>query len=280
MESDNETQKKKLLDLIAQTAEGASRVQKPLQDIQNDVHFFAEIAPAVQDYFQDVSPEAHSPEEWARQISNWQSAHLVVGRIEASIVLSSEASSASYTTAAAVNTATWFASTSGIPSTPRMKAAEDRIKVIQRRRPLLEDARASLRRLGLDRPSSGQRAALEILDEASGALAKGIPSALVTLRDGIWAALSQLNQRKPTQETASGLGMIASIGRQARWTHLDSDYFQRLVVDGEPLIDRLSGAKNKVMSGQQVSDLFDEGLVFLNAVLTGIDNTRLRPRKA
>lgn len=179
------------------------------------------IAPAAQDYFQDVSPEAQTSEEWARQISSWQSAHLVVGRIEASIVLSSEASSASYTTAAVTNTATWFASTSGIPPTPRMRAAEDRIKVIQRRRPLLEDARASMRRLALDKPSGGQRAALEILDEASAALAKGIPSALVTLRNGIWAAISQLNQRKPAQETASGLDMVTSIGRQTRWTYLD-----------------------------------------------------------
>lgn len=280
MPSDNEAQKKRLLDLISQTAEGAARVQKPLQDIQDDVHFFAEIAPAAQDYFQDVSPEAQTSEEWARQVSSWQSANLVVGRIEASIVLSSEASSASYTTAAVTNTATWFASTSGIPPTPRMRAAEDRIKVIQRRRPLLEDARASMRRLALDKPSGGQRAALEILDEASAALAKGIPSALVTLRDGIWAAVSQLNQRKPAQETASGLDMVTSIGRQTKWTYLDDNYFERLVVDGEPLIGRLSGAKNKAMSGQQVSDVFDEGLVFLNAVLTGIDNARLRQRKA
>ena len=104
------------------------------------------------------------------------------------------------------------------------------------------------------------------------------------MRESIWAAISQLNGRKPKQEAGSGLDMLTSVGRQCGWPHLDSRYFERLAIDGAALLDQLSGGKQKAMSGQQVGELFDKAvhkhkaLVFVNALLRGIDNTRLKPR--
>ena len=43
------------------------------------------------------------------------------------------------------------------------------------------------------------------------------------------------------------------------------------------LVKELSGGKQKAMSGQQVGELFEKALVFANALLSGIDKTRLKP---
>jgi hypothetical protein len=158
-----------------------------------------------------------------------------------------------------------------------MLSAEAKIKRILHRAPLLEEARASMRRLGLDQRSVGERPALDLLEEAHASLGTGSTPALVTLRESIWAAISQLNRRKPKQEAGSGSDMLTSIGRQCGWSHLDASYFERLAVDWDILVKELSGGKQKSMSGQQVGELFDKALVFANALLSGIDKTRLKP---
>ena len=118
--------------------------------------------------------------------------------------------------------------TSGVTQTPQMQNAETKIKRILHRAPLLEEARASMRRLGLDQRSVGERPALDLLEEAHASLGTGPTPALVTLRENIWAAISQLNKRKTTQEAGSGSDMLTSIGRQCGWSHLDGSYFERL----------------------------------------------------
>jgi len=158
-----------------------------------------------------------------------------------------------------------------------MQAAEVTINRIFRRGSLLEDVRASMRRLGLDQRSGGDRPSLDLLDEAQGALGTGTTSALITIRESLWAALNQLNRRKRTQEAGSGLDMLTSVGRQCGWPHLDSGYFERLAVDWDVLVKELSGGKQKAMSNKQVGELFDKTLVFANALLSGIDKTRLKP---
>lgn len=47
-------------------------------------------------------------------------------------------------------------------------------------------------------------------------------------------------------------------------------YFSRVV------FSRRSGGKQKAISGQQVGELFDTALVFANALLSGIDKSRLK----
>lgn len=271
--------KKELLEILVKAAERAVRAQKPVQEIQDNLTSVAEMAPAAIEFFQDLPEEQQTPEQWKHQIDGWQATVGDIIRIEAgALILSDNFTSAVYSTASVTNTATQYITLSNFEPTPRMQAAQARIDVIQRRRPLLEEARTLIRQLGLDRAPGGQRSALTILNTAAKTLGTGVPSALVTLRDSIWAAISQLNTRKPEQEAASGMEMLASIGRQCKKPHLDPGYFDRLAVDGAALIKLLSGGKDKVIPPERVSDLFDKGLVFLNAVLSGVDSTPLRTR--
>jgi hypothetical protein len=272
--SDEEGQKKELLDLLSKAPEEASRLEKLAGEIEKSARFVGEIAPAVREYVEQVPAQGLTREQWSHQIRGWQAWH--ESAVRTSTTLSSTFGATAYAATSAANTAVFV--TSGVTQTPQMQATELKFNRILQRAPLLEEARASMRRLGLDQRGGGERPSLDLLEEAQGALGTGTTSALVTMRESIWAAISQLNSRKPKQEAGSGLDMLTSVGRQCGWPHLDSRYFERLAIDGAALLDQLSGGKQKAMSGQQVGELFDKALVFVNALLRGIDNTRLKPR--
>ncbi|SRR6266849_10794184 len=270
---EKEGQKKELLDLLSKAPAEASLVEKLAKDLQKSAHFVGEIAPAVREYGEQVPAQSLTREQWSHQIRGWQVWH--ESAVGTSTTLSSTFGATAFAATSAANTAVFV--TSGVVQTPQMQAAEVTINRIFRRGSLLEDVRASMRRLGLDQRSGGDRPSLDLLDEAQGALGTGTTSALITIRESLWAALNQLNRRKRTQEAGSGLDMLTSVGRQCGWPHLDSGYFERLAVDWDVLVKELSGGKQKAMSNKQVGELFDKTLVFANALLSGIDKTRLKP---
>jgi hypothetical protein len=272
---EEESQKKELLSLLSEAPAKASLVEKLAQDLQKSAHLVGELAPAVREYVEQVPATSLTPEEWSHQIKGWRSFNEFAGMVATSVPPSVSFSATSYATTSSSNTVVFV--TSGVTQTPQMLSAEAKIKRILHRAPLLEEARASMRRLGLDQRSVGERPALDLLEEAHASLGTGSTPALVTLRESIWAAISQLNRRKPKQEAGSGSDMLTSIGRQCGWSHLDASYFERLAVDWDILVKELSGGKQKSMSGQQVGELFDKALVFANALLSGIDKTRLKP---
>jgi hypothetical protein len=272
---EEESQKKELLSLLSEAPAKASLVEKLAQDLQKSAHLVGELAPAVREYVEQVPATSLTPEEWSHQIKGWRSFNEFAGMVATSVPPSVSFSATSYATTSSSNTVVFV--TSGVTQTPQMLSAEAKIKRILHRAPLLEEARASMRRLGLDQRSVGERPALDLLEEAHASLGTGPTPALVTLRESIWAAISQLNRRKPKQEAGSGSDMLTSIGRQCGWSHLDASYCERLAVDWDILVKELSGGKQKAMSGQQVGELFDKALVFANALLSGIDKTRLKP---
>ena len=272
---EEESQKKELLGLLSEAPAKASLVDKLARDLQNSAHLVGELAPAVREYVEQVPATSLTPEEWSHQIKGWRLFNEFASKVATSVPPSVSFSATSYATTSSSNTVIFV--TSGVTQTPQMQNAETKIKRILHRAPLLEEARASMRRLGLDHRSVGERPALDLLEEAHASLGTGPTPALVTLRESIWAAISQLNRRKPKQEAGSGSDMLTSIGQQCGWSHLDGSYFERLAVDWHILVKELSGGKQKAMSGQQVGELFDKALVFANAFLSGIDKTRLKP---
>jgi len=272
---EEESQKKELLGLLSEAPAKASLVAKLAQDLQKSAHLVGELAPAVREYVEQVPATSLTPEEWSHQIKGWRSFNEFAGKVATSVPPSVSFSATSYAATSSSNTVVFV--TSGVTQTPQMQNAETKIKRILHRAPLLEEARASMRRLGLDQRSVGERPALDLLEEAHASLGTGPTPALVTLRESIWAAISQLNRRKHRQEAGSGSDMLTSIGRQCGWSHLDGSYFECLVVDWDILVKELSGGKQKAMSGQQVGELFEKALVFANALLSGIDKTRLKP---
>jgi len=170
-----------------------------------------------------------------------------------------------------------------LPPTPEIQAARAQFNQVLERAPLVETARLSLRRLKLDHRGGGDRTPLEILEQAKAALdrpslaeAESLP-VLVALRECIDASIAELVRRRLEQEPAGSIrDKLPSLGRHCARPDLDADHFDRLATDWHSLSNRLSGAKQAKLSRQQVSELFHQGLVFLNALLDSIDETRLR----
>jgi hypothetical protein len=140
---------------------------------------------------------------------------------------------------------------------------------------LLDEVQSSMRRLGLDP---------RLLNEANGALERpvlhegGPVSVLITLRECINRALAELLRRRPMQEPASKMcDKLTSLGRQCARAALQEAHFERLGVEGDLLLNDLSSAKQADMARQQLNDLFNRGVLFLNALTSSVDETRLRP---
>ena len=151
------------------------------------------------------------------------------------------------------------------------------------RNPQVEKAIASITsRLGLNSRGGGSRTPIDLLLEARGALDRPIVgdgravSVLVSLRECIDAAITELVRRRPTQEAVKGWsGKVVSVGSRIAVSFLVS-HFERLGVDGERLMNELSGAKQAAMTRDILMQYFNRGLLFLNALMESIDEARLR----
>jgi len=160
-------------------------------------------------------------------------------------------------------------------SSPALTQAKERLFVAQKPAELAEKAKASLTRLGLQ---------TRLLDEAMGAMASpvhgegGTVSVTLALRQCIEnAVLAELLPRRPKQEKAGRAGdKVRSIGEQCNRPMLAPDHFARLANEAGPLLDQLSGTKDKALSRDDIRELLIRGLTFLNAFLDGIDENRLR----
>jgi hypothetical protein len=148
---------------------------------------------------------------------------------------------------------------------------------------IAEEVRTAMRRLSLDARSEVYRSALTILDEAVAAInipvaGDGGPIApLVTLRECIEAAIAELIRRRRVQEPAKPFReKIHSLGRHCAVSGLPGGFFDRLVADGEKLIDDLSDGKQRAWSRGSIVDLFNTGLLYLKALLDSIDAAKLR----
>jgi hypothetical protein len=176
------------------------------------------------------------------------------------------------------------------PLTPDQQAVtvlRTRIVDAVDRSPLADRARVSMERLGLDRRGGKDRPALDLLDEAAGAMAHPVipdggrpTSVLIPLRGAIEAAISELLRRRrspKSERTSSWSDKVASIGRHCGHSYLDPTYFPNLCSTITPLHGRLSGAKDDDLSREEVSELFARGVAFLNALMEGIDERLLNP---
>jgi len=160
------------------------------------------------------------------------------------------------------------------PVTPILTKAKRQFFDVQKPADQAEKARASLGRLGLD---------LRLLDEAMGAIESPVSgeagpiSVLIPLRERIHQVIDSLLKRRPKQEETGKIGeKIRSIGQQCARPALPVDHFERLANDAGPLIKDLSGVKDKDLSRESVRVLLVRGLTFLNAILDGIDEGKLR----
>ena len=86
-----------------------------------------------------------------------------------------------------------------------------------------------------------------------------------------------LLQRRPSQESAPKyIDKVPSIGRQCGYDQPTTTIFERLGQEGERILNELSGLKQKSLDRHAIGTHFQKGVLHLSALLTAIDETKLR----
>ncbi|MGE3910459.1 MAG: hypothetical protein AB7K36_13955 [Chloroflexota bacterium] len=170
------------------------------------------------------------------------------------------------------------------PTRTAFKGARSKIDQVLDRAQLLEHARSSMQRLGLDHFRGAARTPLGFLEEAQNALDRsvggddGATSVLISLRQCIDTSITELIRRRATQEPATSWPKkIQSLGRQASRPRLHREHFDVLAVQVDREMSLLSGAKHNAMSRSELTGAFSRGLLLLNAILESVDEGKLRP---
>ncbi len=275
--SDEADEKKKLLDTVLRTSAEAERIAAEHLEAQQKARFAGEFAQGMLQYYSAL-PEGHlTAEKWSRQTEIWRGLYESAVECTPAATISNTFWVRTYAVATTSNTVVFGTNVSGLAEAPLIHAVQGQIGRLLQRTPLLEDARSAIHRLGLDRRSDGGQTALSHLEATQTTLGSGATPVLISMRETINTALAQLIPRRPIQEKASShRDKVISLGKQCGRRTLTDSYFVTVGTDGQALVDRLSGAKDKALTNQQVSDLLNEGLVYLNALLGGLDETRLR----
>jgi hypothetical protein len=298
MSDDQEKKKDELVDLLGKVGPEAKKLESLGKDIVQFARFAGDAAGPLRDFYSQAPASGLPPDQLNLQVESWQSwfagaremlkSQTLVNSFGA---LSQAATNTSVSGVMTVITPPALPlTTSGSPPAPVSippAAQQAKMMLFQTldRFPLVEKARQSLLRLGLDwRPGSHQTP-LVLLDEARGALDMppagdgGAVGVLISLRECIDAAIPEIVRRRPHQEEAKGWkGKVASIGRQCARPGLATAHFDRLGIDTDTIMNQLSGAKQAGLHRQQLLEAFSRGVLFLNALLDSIDETRLKPR--
>jgi hypothetical protein len=148
---------------------------------------------------------------------------------------------------------------------------------------VVEQAKSEMERLSLDAEAPGLRSALSLLEEAYSAIkyplvAVSGPTALLTLRSSINRSIEEILRRRPVQEKAGARrDQILSIGRHCGRLGLGPEHFENLATDDHMVNDELSGrGKKAAMQQTDVVRLFVQGAQCLRALLTSVDEVRLK----
>jgi hypothetical protein len=281
--TDAEKKKKEYLELLAKTPGRALRLEGLSREIIQTARLAEDVTRPMGEVIANLPADQFSPEQWDQLIAGQRKWLENATRLEVSMAESARIFAAGSTVMSSTNTSAAFMITvSGLPQAAKIQAAQKELSRVLEQAPLVESARASMRRLGLDRRTGDRKSARELLDEAQTALdqpsgaAGGEVAVLLTLREAIEAALSELIRRRPVQEpTPNNREKIRSIGRHCALSAL-KDQFETLATDGHEIINTLSGVKQAALSRPELITLFRRGVLLLDALLKSVDETKLR----
>jgi hypothetical protein len=141
-----------------------------------------------------------------------------------------------------------------------------------------------LQEFGLDTNAGQDRSAHGLLVSAEDALkapssADGYEaSVLIPLRESINRAVDELLKRRKSQrEIKGGLkGKITELAEQCGRDGSSPEDVARVADTTHLLNDRLSGAKKRTMTREEIGDLFAQGVGVLKDILTLVDRAKLR----
>jgi len=276
----------------------ALRIEAGAKDALQNARLISDTAPQLRVLFQEIPLSALPSDEWARQnqnIKSWLGAAKSVSKTYSDISTFGAMSQAVANTAVSGVMVTFplrlppsTPASSSAPPLPSsypavVQQAAEKLATIVEKYPSLEKARAEIRRLGLDSRGGKSKSALQLLEDARMSL--DIPimedggGALITLRECIIAAVSELIRRRPHQEEAkTWKAKVGSLGRHCALSRLDAAHFDNLGLEAESTIDQLSSAKQKGLTRPEILLYFTKGLLFLAALLGSIDESKLRPK--
>ena len=149
---------------------------------------------------------------------------------------------------------------------------------------LAAEVRALIIRFGLDSRSEDIRSALELFEDAVAALQ--LPSAsddspvaiMIPLRECIDLIIDRLLKKRQKQELTGKKreDKLCSIGSQCGKEGRTSNYFRRLGGDADILRNELSTKKQLALPRKESLRLFERGALFIKALLTSIDENKLK----
>jgi hypothetical protein len=265
----------------------AKNVESMGQAMIESARFVQDMAKPLATVFREF-PTGQAPSGgWAPQIQGWSALNNMMSSfrgMQMNVNSFSVMAMSSANTAISGSVMMFGPTPPAVPPPPAVEAALTNIYQTLDRFPLIDKAIVSMRRLGLDRRGGDSRPALDLLNEARGAiqrpvLAEGGPvSVLIPLRECIGAAISELVRRRPQKEPGKKWSAkLDSLGSQCGLPSLASGHFTRLGNDADTLMDQLSGAKQTDMDRVRLTALFSRGLLLLNAILESIDESKLKP---
>jgi hypothetical protein len=281
--SDEQAKKEDLLRLLEGVDSQAARLEAIGQGIVQAARLSRDVAAPVRDIIA-YSPSGSLQSGYLdRELTNWQAWQGMANQVQVSqTMVNSFIAVASGTTNTAIGGLMSAVPVDPPPPEP-VQAARTRLFQVLDRSRLVDQVRSSMTRLGLNSRGGAARTALELLDEALGALERpvvkdgGPTSVLIPLRESIDAVITKLIRRRPVQARVSGWrNKVHSLGQHCAHSGLPTAHFDRLGTEAEMMMNRLSGFKQLSSSREQLSELFSEGVTFLDALLKSIDERKLK----
>lgn len=291
MSNDGETQRKdKLLKVLKDAEDTAAPLENKGQEVVRIARNSRDLAKSFSKFIDAVpaSNSVISQHDWNELTKTWQSHNdsardLTRVLTEAIPGYALRAQVTALSTSSTVTAS--FAVRINFPMIePALQKAAKEMDAIFQREPLMSNVRAAFVQFDLDRSQGTRRSPLNLLMDSRLALEHpaGDESSpvgvLIALREAIDGVITEVLRRCPGQEPTRHFNdKILSIGRRCSKAGVPSNYFDVLGARGIKLHDTLSNTKQTSVSRDQLFLLFDEGLLFLQAFLDGLDKTKLHP---
>jgi hypothetical protein len=279
---EGEKQKKEeALRVLSESLAQAGRVEAQGREMVETARLYLDVVTPIQVFIKQLPANSLTLDQWDHlndSTTSWSTNAVGLEKFHGEITLFTASTYAVTTTS---NTIVSIVSAGTASVRPEAEAARSQLRQVLARRPLADTALSAMNRLGLDRQQGSKRTPSEFLDEAKAALERPVlpeptPAAvLIPLRSCVNEIVNELVRRRPEQKPIPKRAKLLSIGAQCGRVGLDDDHFRRLQTNCHRLLNDLADAKQSGMSRDRVSQLFQEGLAFLNALLESIDETRL-----
>jgi hypothetical protein len=289
MPDDAKARKEELLRLITDAEPAAKEVEAIGRRMAASARFAQDMSGSLAETIREIPLDQLLPEDLNRQIESWrawQRSAVQVRSMGSTVELFEGATSSSVNSCVITVMGVYGGSSPIVRPPVSVQAAIGKVFRNLRRSDQAKRATDSMRRLGLDTRGGAARAPLDLLQEARGAIERptlrdgGPVSVLITLRECIDAVITELVRRRIDQAPAKGWsGKVLSVGGQCARAPFDVHHFERLATDAESLMKQLSGAKQTDLDRECLARYFDEGMLFLNALMDSVDEGKLRPNK-